>query len=46
MSDQTKTEKEILGLSAKLRWEHVPEHLKEVWRERIEQLKRELNAPD
>lgn len=28
-------EKEIMGLTAKLRWDHVSEALKDTWRERI-----------
>jgi hypothetical protein len=32
-------EKEIMGLTARLRWDHVSEHVKDVWRERIQEIR-------
>jgi hypothetical protein len=43
-AERKKTEKEILGLKAKLRWDHVAPHLKEVWQERIEKLSEALKT--
>lgn len=42
MTDPKKLEKEAQGLTAKLRWDHVPEHLKDIWRLRIEEIKANL----
>lgn len=46
MTDQErkKIEKEIQGLSAKLRWEHMGEAIKDTWRARIEELKERLKG--
>lgn len=37
-AERAQIEKEIQGLSAKLRWTHIPESLKEVYRARIAEL--------
>lgn len=41
-SDRAKLEKEIMGLTARLKWDHVGDGLKEVWRQRIEEIKARL----
>jgi len=41
-TDRAQLEKEIQGLTARLRWEHIGNGLKEVWRMRIEELKARL----
>ncbi len=41
--DATKIEKEISGLTAKLKWTHITEALKDVYRQRIEELKAQLS---
>lgn len=33
--ERKQLEKEIMGLTARLRWDHVAESLKETWRARI-----------
>jgi hypothetical protein len=43
-TERKRVEKEIMGLQAKLRWDHVADHLKETWRERIVELKERLRA--
>jgi hypothetical protein len=43
-AERKKAEKEILGLTAKLRWDHVAPHLKVVWEERIAQIKESLKV--
>ncbi len=40
--DRKKLEKEIQGLTAKLKWSHIPESLKDVYRIRIKDLEGEL----
>lgn len=35
-------EKELVGLEAKLRWDHVGEGIKEVWRTRILEIRIKL----
>ncbi len=37
-------EKEIMGLSAKLRWDHMAESVKDVWRARIAELEELLRV--
>ena len=37
-AERKKLEKEAAGLRAKLRWDHMSEGLKAVWRERIAQI--------
>lgn len=44
MTDAKRLAKEAQGLEAKLKWDHVPEHLKEVWRIRIEEINASLNS--
>lgn len=41
-----KIEKEIQGLTAKLRWDHIAEPTKDRYRERIEELRELLKASD
>ena len=41
-AERKQIEKEIQGLTAKLRWEHIAESLKDVYRQRIEDLKAKL----
>jgi hypothetical protein len=41
-TERQQIEKEIQGLTAKLRWEHISEALKDVYRARIEDLKAKL----
>jgi hypothetical protein len=41
-AERAKLEKEIQGLTAKLRWTHIPEALKDVYRTRIDELKSKL----
>lgn len=40
--ERKKLEKEAAGLRAKLRWDHMAEGLKAVWRERIAEIERML----
>lgn len=40
--ERKKIEKEIMGLTAKLNWDHAPETSKAEWRVRIEELKQRL----
>lgn len=42
--DRKAIEKEIMGLLAKCRWEHMPESLKDTWRARIDELKEKLRG--
>lgn len=42
--DRSKIEKEIQGLGAKLKWPHIPESMKDVYRSRIDELKASLKA--
>lgn len=44
LDERKQIEKEIMGLSAKLRWEHMDEGLKDVWRARIAELREKLGA--
>lgn len=41
-SDHAKLEKEITGLTARLRWDHVSEAIKDVWRQRIQEIRARL----
>ena len=43
-AERKKIEKEIQGLTAKLRWDHIDESLKENWRARITELLAKLKA--
>lgn len=43
-TDRKAIEKEIRGLMAKLKWDHMAEPLKAVWRERIRELEEALRA--
>lgn len=41
-TERKRLEKEAMGLKAKLRWDHMDEGLKAVWRERIRMIEEKL----
>lgn len=43
-TERAKLEKEIMGLTARLRWDHVSQSLKNVWEERIREIRARLAA--
>lgn len=38
-AERAKLEKEIIGLTARLRWDHISQSLKNVWEERIREIR-------
>jgi hypothetical protein len=41
-ANRARLQKELLGLTAKLKWDHVSPGMKEVWQARIDAIREEL----
>jgi hypothetical protein len=44
-AERKKLEKEIQGLEARLRWDHISEGMKSVYERRIDEIKMQLKGP-